>query len=131
MDIRHTESWMLNEFSESALETFQRIAAARKLLVKADCWLKTEPVPMDGTLAGRIERLCMEAGLPYLRMVSGAGHDAQMMAAVSRAAMLFVPSRGGISHAKEEYTEPAYLAEGAAVLAACLHELAYTTGVDG
>lgn len=131
LDIRHTESWMLNEFSESALETFQEIAAARKLQVKADCWLKTEPVPMDGTLAGRIERLCMEAGLPYLRMVSGAGHDAQIMAAISRAAMLFVPSRGGISHAKEEYTEPAHLAEGAAVLAACLHELAYTTGVDG
>nr|WP_145158916.1 Zn-dependent hydrolase [Paenibacillus terrae] len=131
LDIRHTESWMLNEFSDSALETFQEIAAARKLQVKTDCWLKTEPVPMDGTLAGRIERLCMEADLPYLRMVSGAGHDAQMMAAVSRAAMLFVPSRGGISHAKEEYTEPAHLTEGAAVLAACLHELAYTTGVDG
>ncbi|MBB3127995.1 allantoate deiminase [Paenibacillus rhizosphaerae] len=131
LDIRHTESYMLNEFSEAALETFRGIAAVRKLRMEAACWVKTEPVPMDGALAGRIERLCIEANLPCLRMVSGAGHDAQIMAAVSRAAMLFVPSRGGISHAKEEYTEPAHLSEGTAVLTACLHELAYTTGVDG
>jgi N-carbamoyl-L-amino-acid hydrolase len=49
-------------------------------------------------------------------MVSGAGHDAQMMARVAPAAMIFVPSRGGISHHPDEYTDPAQLVAGAEVL---------------
>jgi len=49
-------------------------------------------------------------------MVSGAGHDAQMMARVCRAAMIFVPSVGGISHNPDEHTPEEDLAAGAGVL---------------
>ena len=50
-----------------------------------------------------------------MRMVSSAGHDAQMMA-VCKTAMIFVPSIGGISHNPEEHTEKEDLLLGAELL---------------
>lgn len=49
-------------------------------------------------------------------MTSGAGHDAQMIARVAPAAMIFVPSREGISHNPREHTDAADLLNGARVL---------------
>ena len=55
-------------------------------------------------------------GHSVLRLPSGAGHDAQMLARVCPTAMIFTPSQGGISHNPAEYTAPADLAAGADVL---------------
>jgi len=55
---------------------------------------------------------------------SGAGHDAQMLAAVCPACMIFVPSKGGVSHNIEEYTAPDECAAGADVLLSLVTELA-------
>lgn len=49
-------------------------------------------------------------------MTSGAGHDAQMIARIAPAAMIFVPSRGGISHNPREHTDDDLLVDGANVL---------------
>jgi hypothetical protein len=49
-------------------------------------------------------------------MSSGAGHDAQMIARIAPAAMIFVPSRGGISHNPREHTDEAQLIQGAQLL---------------
>ena len=49
-------------------------------------------------------------------MPSGAGHDAQDMAPITPTGMIFVPSRGGISHSPKEYTSPEDMANGADVL---------------
>ena len=59
-----------------------------------------------------------------MRLPSGAGHDAQMLARVCPAGMVFVPSVGGISHNVTEHTEPADLAAGADVLLQVLVALA-------
>jgi N-carbamoyl-L-amino-acid hydrolase len=57
-------------------------------------------------------------------MVSGGGHDAMLVARHARAGMLFVPSRGGISHSPAEWTDPAECDLGARVLAGTLRRLA-------
>ncbi|MNL84356.1 Allantoate amidohydrolase [compost metagenome] len=49
-------------------------------------------------------------------MTSGAGHDAQMIARIAPTAMIFVPSRDGISHNPREHTDPTDLVAGANVL---------------
>jgi N-carbamoyl-L-amino-acid hydrolase len=59
-----------------------------------------------------------------MRLPSGAGHDAQMLARVCPTGMVFVPSRGGVSHNPAEFTEPEHLAAGAQVLAEVMAELA-------
>ncbi len=58
------------------------------------------------------------------RLPSGAGHDAQILAAVCPACMIFVPSAGGISHNIAEYTAPGECAAGADVLLRLVTELA-------
>jgi N-carbamoyl-L-amino-acid hydrolase len=59
-------------------------------------------------------------GLTTMSLPSGAGHDAQEMALLGPIGMIFVPSRKGISHSAQEYTEPAHIEAGANVL---LHTL--------
>ena len=56
-------------------------------------------------------------------MPSGAGHDAQTMQSLCPSALIFVPSRGGISHAPEEWTEWADIEKGAGLYLAALAEL--------
>lgn len=57
-------------------------------------------------------------------MPSGAGHDAQMLAAVCPTAMIFVPSVDGVSHNVQEFTHPYHIEAGANVLLSVLCELA-------
>jgi allantoate deiminase len=58
-------------------------------------------------------------------MVSGAGHDAQQMAAIARTAMIFVRSKDGRSHTPDEFSSIEDIVAGIRVLAAGLHALAY------
>jgi len=58
------------------------------------------------------------------RMTSGAGHDAQMIARVAPAAMVFVPSKAGISHNPAEFTADSDLIAGANVLLDVVRKLA-------
>ena len=59
-------------------------------------------------------------GLSHRQMQSGAGHDAQDMALICPVGMIFIPSKGGISHSPDEYSSPEDIANGADVLLATL-----------
>jgi N-carbamoyl-L-amino-acid hydrolase len=71
-----------------------------------------------------IERVAIDRGHDPRTMPSGAGHDAQMFARVCPSAMIFVPSRDGLSHNAAEFTEPSDLIAGANVLLHTLLHLA-------
>jgi N-carbamoyl-L-amino-acid hydrolase len=72
-----------------------------------------------------VQEAATALGYRSVRMVSGAGHDAQILAQKFPAAMIFVPSRGGISHNVAEFTATDDLAAGANVL---LHALLAMAG---
>ena len=76
----------------------------------------TEPTTCAPELASLLRQGARELGLKQQDIVSGAGHDAAFIARVAPAAMLFVPSRGGMSHCAEEWTESAALAKGVETL---------------
>lgn len=63
-------------------------------------------VPMDSTLVSVIEQSAAYENLSICRMPSGAGHDAQSFAPYVPTGMIFVPSKGGISHNPSEWTSP-------------------------
>jgi N-carbamoyl-L-amino-acid hydrolase len=67
-------------------------------------------------ITGAIEQVCEEMGLEYIHIPSRAGHDAQEIGRITDMGMIFVPSRGGISHSELEYTSPEECAQGANVL---------------
>jgi N-carbamoyl-L-amino-acid hydrolase len=77
-------------------------------------------VASDPWLVKQLEAACQDVGLPFLRMSSGAGHDAMCMEAITREAMLFVPSRNGVSHSPDEFTSAEQCIAGARVLLAAL-----------
>jgi N-carbamoyl-L-amino-acid hydrolase len=81
------------------------------------------PVKSDPRLLEALTAACEELGLPYQRMPSGAGHDAMCIASIAPQAMLFVPSRGGVSHSPDEYTDPESCVDGARVLLTALLKL--------
>jgi N-carbamoyl-L-amino-acid hydrolase len=63
-----------------------------------------------------IEAAAAKLGLKTKRLPSGAGHDAQVMAALGPMGMIFVPSVGGISHSPREFSRWEDCARGADVL---------------
>jgi beta-ureidopropionase / N-carbamoyl-L-amino-acid hydrolase len=84
------------------------------------------PAIMDASFQQAIEDASTAfAGGRSIRMPSGAGHDAQILATIMRAGMLFVPSIGGISHHWSENTGDADIVTGAEVFVeACRRLLA-------
>lgn len=81
------------------------------------------PALTDPDIQQTIEEAAQELGLSTLRMPSGAGHDAQDIAIIAPVGMIFVPSRGGISHSPDEYTSPEDFAKGTQVLLNALLDL--------
>ena len=76
----------------------------------------TQSCPIQPGMQELVAAASERAGLSHRRLPSGAGHDAQSMAGITEAAMVFVPSVEGISHAPGEYSTPEDCANGAQVL---------------
>jgi hydantoinase/carbamoylase family amidase len=98
-------------------EAFERIAAEENLGLELRETHRKEPVPLDAELQDRLEEAAQAEGATTLRLPSGAGHDAMVLAHHVPASMLFVPSRGGLSHTPEEFSTPEHCELGARVLA--------------
>jgi N-carbamoyl-L-amino-acid hydrolase len=72
--------------------------------------------PFAREVVDAVERAATAAGARHRRILSGAGHDAQYMAAIGPTAMVFVPSRNGRSHCEEEFTPMDDVEHGAQTL---------------
>ena len=78
------------------------------------------PAPTDARIRSLIDQSAKELGLSTKQMPSGAGHDAQDMARLAPAGMIFIPSVGGISHSPKEFSRPQDITNGANVLLGAL-----------
>jgi N-carbamoyl-L-amino-acid hydrolase len=124
VDLRNTDNERLKE-AERRLKAFaEKTAAGEGVTLEARTLARFDPVAFAPHLVARVEAIAREFDLPVKRLPSGAGHDAQMLAAVCPACMIFTPSAGGVSHNIEEYTKPEDLAAGADVLLRLVTELA-------
>lgn len=84
----------------------------------------SEPAQMSPSIQGVIDAAARDLGLKTHWMNSGAGHDAQVMAKITDAGMIFVPSRNGRSHSPAEFTDWDQVENGANVLLNTLLQLA-------
>lgn len=115
VDLRNPSETLLRA-QEEALDTMLAKLKQDGFEVEATRLARFEPVTFDPSLVASIEAAAARRQMRSRRMTSGAGHDAQMMARVAPSAMIFVPSRGGISHNPAEFTGEADLIAGANVL---------------
>lgn len=125
IDVRHTDSKALDDFTSEMEEDMKRIASDMGIEIDINNWMTEEPTQMDEGLVELLEEAAKEADLNYTVMHSGAGHDSQIFAQYVPTAMIFVPSIKGISHNPEEHTEAKDIVQGVELLAEAIRRLAY------
>jgi acetylornithine deacetylase/succinyl-diaminopimelate desuccinylase-like protein len=82
------------------------------------------PAICAGDLVDLVAEVCRELELSFTKMISRAYHDSLFMALNTPTTMIFIPCRGGVSHRPDEYSSPAQIQNGVAVLAETLRRLA-------
>jgi allantoate deiminase len=102
LDVRHVSDVHRRDTVERLVSAADEIARRRGLEMRHNYNLDQPAVPMDSKLTERLENAVQSDGYPVHRMMSGAGHDAMIMAPLVPAAMLFLRSPGGVSHSPEE-----------------------------
>ncbi len=101
-DLRHADATKLEQMLAAARDIARSAAAARKCeLDERPVW-QIDPIAFDAELVEHAGQAIAATAGTDKRIVSGALHDAAALAAVIPAAMVFSPSIGGISHAREE-----------------------------
>ena len=102
LDVRHRDDRTRVDATQTMVEQAQQIAERRVLSVEASKRMNQPTVPMDAQLTEHAATAIRKAGCEPYRMVSGAGHDAMIMAEKVPAAMIFLRTPGGISHDPKE-----------------------------
>jgi N-carbamoyl-L-amino-acid hydrolase len=126
---------LVHEMRDPDPDVLERLAAActalaadvgRVRTIEVDVRLlsATTPALCSPRVQATIEHACEQLGLKSQRLYSAAGHDAQNLAAVADAGMIFIPSRGGRSHRVDEMSDWDAIERGANVLLRTLLSLA-------
>ena len=123
VDVRDIDGTRRDSVLKRIAEACEATAAKRNVkvqseLVNADPPAQCAPAVVDALVAG-----CEKHNIRFDRMISRAYHDSLFMSRISPTAMLFVPSRGGVSHRPDEYSSPEAIAQGVLVLAEALATL--------
>ena len=116
VDLRNTDEAMLQEAERRMSARVAELEREEGVKIAARTLARFRPVDFDPAMVERVAAVAEVLGHSVRRMPSGAGHDAQMFASNCPTAMIFVPSKGGISHNVREYTAPQEIAVGANVL---------------
>ncbi|RAR57788.1 N-carbamoyl-L-amino-acid hydrolase [Paraburkholderia unamae] len=124
LDLRNTDADGLAQAVQRVFAFAQEAANAEGVRITHRPLADFAPVAFDERIVARVESIARERGHSVRRMPSGAGHDAQMLARMCPAGMIFVPSVGGLSHNVAEYTHEHDIEAGAGVLLDLLVELA-------
>jgi allantoate deiminase len=123
IDVRAPTPEAFAELEPRVRITLDAIAAEEELELELRETFRLEPLPLDEVLMEVLEAAAADEGATAMRLPSAAGHDAMVVGRHVQAAMLFVPSRRGISHSPAEYTTPGHCELGARVLAKALRRL--------
>jgi allantoate deiminase len=98
LDVRHRSDETRTEIVSELIRKAEKISELRGLTLRHTVLLCQQAVPMDGFLINEIDLAIRRAGCVPHRMVSGAGHDAMILAERVPVAMVFLRTPGGISH---------------------------------
>lgn len=120
LDIRNTDEAILRSAELEVARLMEDLAREEGVTITTRPLARFEPVEFDPAIVDMVEELATEHGHSVMRMPSGAGHDAQMLARVCPTAMIFVPSVRGISHNPAELTHDDDLRAGADLLLAAM-----------
>ncbi|WP_353980101.1 Zn-dependent hydrolase [Salinicola endophyticus] len=124
VDLRHSDGEVLDAMVTEFRRTLERIATEGGLELAVTQTANNPPQHFDLACIDAVRRAAQTGGHAHRDIVSGAGHDAVLVAGVAPTAMIFIPCEKGISHNEAEYASPADVAAGADVLLHATLELA-------
>jgi allantoate deiminase len=127
LDVRHRFDSVRTQAVEDLVHEADQVAKRRGLLVKNNTILNQRAVALDPFLTGQIEEGIRKTGCESHRMVSGAGHDAMILAEKIPAGMIFLRTPGGISHDPTESVNVEDVATGIECGLHLLEQLASST----
>lgn len=124
IDIRDCEFESKNNLINKLKREIAKIENRRG--IKVNLVLDNHDVPMkcNNTIIDEIEKSCKNKGIDYDMMISGAYHDSMFVGEFSPVAMIFIPSKDGISHSPDEWTDFEDIAKGTDILTETLYVLA-------
>ncbi|WP_459464065.1 Zn-dependent hydrolase [Rhizobium sp. No.120] len=116
IDIRHPQEDVLSSI-EAQIDTECRASAKRhRVQLHIEKRFDLAPGKFDTTVLDVIDNACERVGVPNMKLVSGAFHDALFISRAAPTAMIFVPCRDGISHNEAEFVTSEHIEIGAKVL---------------
>jgi N-carbamoyl-L-amino-acid hydrolase len=130
LDVRNTDSDILRRAEAEISARIEELRRSEGVTITTRQLARFEPVEFDENVVSLVEETAQAHGLSCMRLPSGAGHDAQMMARVCPTAMVFVPSHRGISHNPAEHTDADQIEAGCNVLLHVMLELAGIPGTE-
>ncbi|MPS68559.1 MAG: allantoate amidohydrolase [Novosphingobium sp.] len=107
IDVRSGEAARRDRAAREILSGLEQIASKRGLVLDLALVHDLPASPCDPVLMDLLDAAMADAGQPVRRLVSGAGHDAMVMASLCPTAMLFIRCKDGVSHNPAEHVEPA------------------------
>jgi len=125
LDVRNTDENILQEVELKIAQKIKQISETEGVRVSSRVLARFEPVQFDERLIDLVETLAKTHNRSVMRMPSGAGHDAQMLARVCPTSMIFTPSVEGISHNPAEFTSTDDLVAGTNILMDTMWALAH------
>jgi hydantoinase/carbamoylase family amidase len=123
VDVRDSDEAAREEVVTEIVAESRAIATARGLTLRVEEIVVDTPVTCSPEVVAASVAACEELQYNPRRMISGAYHDAMILGRRFPVGMIFVPSRGGVSHHPDEYTAPEALDRGVDVLAGTLERL--------
>lgn len=129
IDVRDTSEEVLEALGQAMHRALSAIARRRKLMFDYEIQSVIKPTECHSEIVSILEGEAKQLGIDYLTMPSGAAHDAQIMAQLTRVGMIFVPSRDGKSHSPAEWTAWTDIEAGANVALGALLKIANGRGL--
>jgi N-carbamoyl-L-amino-acid hydrolase len=125
VDLRNPDDALMTAAEQHLADYLDALAAENGVDISWERMAKTPVVPFHSGIQDVLAETANDLSLPFVRVMSGAGHDAQEIAAICPTAMVFVAGEhGGISHTPREYSNPDACSNGIDVLANAVLRLA-------
>ena len=105
LDLRHASDFVRRDCFQKICDELSQVATRRSLQAGIEKNLDQQAVPMDDKVTQTLSKAIGTFGGQSCPLLSGAGHDAAMMAKLGPAAMMFIRCRDGISHHPDEHVE--------------------------
>lgn len=116
LDFRSGDPKVFDELDALLESQMKVIGEQYRVGFESSLFSYSPPTPCDPNIIAALEQAADKVGCSYMPLDSGAGHDAMVLAKIWDTAMIFVPSKDGLTHSAKEWTDYENLVKGADVL---------------